>query len=80
MHQIQNMKDDAFSIADELYKATFTSREKDYTDYFRKMMYESEEEMNAVIGTLEDNSFLTTFKKDTEDFKEQLENIFKDEQ
>ena len=78
--QIQNMKDDAFSIADELYKATFTSREKDYTDYFRKMMYESEEEMNAVIGTLEDNSFLTTFKKDTEDFKEQLENIFKDEQ
>ena len=75
--QIQNMNEDAFTIIDEMYNSTFASREKDYTDYYRKMMYENEEEMKAVLGSIENNSFLLSFKKDTEEFKEELKNIFK---
>ena len=35
-----------------------TSRAKDYTSNFRKMMYENDEEMNQVIGKLDENSFI----------------------
>ena len=34
------------------------SREKDYTNPYRKMVYENNEEMNLVLGSLEDNSFI----------------------
>ncbi len=41
-------------IADSIY----SSREKDYTNPFRKMVYETNNEMNKVLGALEDNSFI----------------------
>jgi hypothetical protein len=34
------------------------SRAKDYQNPFRKMLYDTEAEMNAVVGPLEDNSFI----------------------
>lgn len=39
-------------------KGIHDSRAKDYTNPFRKMVYETNEEMNKVIGRLEDNSFI----------------------
>jgi Domain of unknown function (DUF4954) len=39
-------------------KGIYDSRSKDYTSTFRKMVYETENEMNAVMGKLEDNSFI----------------------
>jgi hypothetical protein len=39
-------------------KEIYTSRAKDYTNPFRKMVYETREEMNAVVGRLEDNQFI----------------------
>jgi Domain of unknown function (DUF4954) len=39
-------------------KGIYDSRAKDYTSTFRKMVYETENEMNAVMGKLEDNSFI----------------------
>ncbi len=51
------------------------SREKDYTNPYRKMVYENNNEMNKVLGKLEDNSFIQTqfeqlaiFKKDINTF------------
>ena len=41
-------------IATEIKK----TREKDYQNPYRKMVYENDEEMNQVIGKLEDNSFI----------------------
>jgi hypothetical protein len=35
-----------------------SSRAKDYTNPFRKMVYETEEEMEAVTGKLDENSFI----------------------
>jgi predicted neuraminidase len=34
------------------------TRAKDYANPFRKMVYENEAEMNAVIGSIADNSFI----------------------
>ncbi|PUZ25250.1 DUF4954 domain-containing protein [Chitinophaga parva] len=53
-----------------LTEGIYRSREKDYTNPFRKMTYSSQEEMDVVIGKLEDNGFirqtiagLKTYKK-----------------
>ncbi|MGF2410760.1 DUF4954 family protein [Ferruginibacter sp.] len=39
-------------------KGIFDSRAKDYSNTFKKMVYDTNEEMNNVIGKLEDNSFI----------------------
>ncbi len=39
-------------------KNIYESRAKDYSNPFRRMVYESDEEMNTVVGRLEDNSFI----------------------
>ncbi len=39
-------------------KGIYDSRAKDYSNPFRKMVYETTEEMNKVLGRLEDNSFI----------------------
>ena len=41
-----------------MVKGIYDSREKDYSSSFRKMMYDNQEEMNEVIGRLEDNGFI----------------------
>ncbi len=50
-------------------KAIYDSRAKDYSNPFRKMAYDNEEEMNAVVGKLEDNSFINDQKQDLEKFR-----------
>ena len=39
-------------------KGIYDARAKDYTNPYRKMVYENNNEMNKVLGKLEDNSFL----------------------
>ncbi len=55
----------------------FKSREKDYTNAFRKMVYDNNEEMNQVLGKLEDNSFLQSQYEALENFKEKIKDIEK---
>ncbi len=51
------------------------SREKDYTNPYRKMVYENNEEMNKVIGKLEDNSFIQGQFEGLEEFKGMVKGI-----
>ena len=39
-------------------KGIYDARAKDYSNPYRKMVYETTEEMNKVVGKLEDNSFI----------------------
>jgi hypothetical protein len=55
-------------------KGIYDSRAKDYSNPFRKMVYESIEEMKIVVGSLEENSFvndeiaaLKSFRKEAQD-------------
>ena len=52
------------------------SREKDYTDYYRTMVYRSKDEMEAVLGQLSNNSFLKALKKYTAVFIDEVKNLF----
>lgn len=53
-------------INNRLAQGTYESRKKDYDNPYRKMVYDTDEEMEAVVGKLEDNSFIDyTFKEAT---------------
>ena len=53
-------------------KGILESRAKDYTNPFRKMVYETNEEMNKVIGKLEDNTFIQQQLAELELMKKQV--------
>jgi len=53
-------------------ESIYTSRAKDYKNPYRKMVYESFEEMNKVIGKLEDNSFIQYQEKELKNFKKEI--------
>ncbi len=55
----------------------YDSRAKDYSNPYRKMIYDNEEEMNAVMGKLEDNAFINQQKDELEKFKKQVTGIKK---
>lgn len=52
--------------------AIIVSREKDYTSSFRKMMYDSDEEMNEVLGAFKDNSFIQQKEKELQELKDTI--------
>jgi Domain of unknown function (DUF4954) len=51
------------------------SREKDHTNPYRKMVYENNNEMNKVIGKLEDNSFIQGQFEGLDLFKKQIQEM-----
>ena len=67
---------DVIDVSNYMYESSVSSREKDYSDYFRTITYKNEEEMLEVVGRLEENSFLKELKEDTEAFNQKLEDIF----
>lgn len=68
---------DVSLMSETMYNSSIESREKDFTDYYRCMPYESKEEMTAVLGSLKDNDFLQGLEKDTKAFKKDLKVLFK---
>lgn len=55
-------------IRKRLTKKIYESREKDYTNPFRKMMYDSTKQLEAVMGRLEDNEFIQKEMKQSGEF------------
>jgi hypothetical protein len=53
----------------------YESRAKDYESEFRKMVYESEKEMEKVIGKLKDNSFILQQQEELKSFRKRTESI-----
>ncbi|MEO8720339.1 MAG: DUF4954 family protein [Ginsengibacter sp.] len=58
-------------------KGIYDSRAKDYSNPFRKMIYENQAEMNAVVGKIEDNSFIQDQFKELEKFKKTVKALVK---
>ncbi len=72
----RNITDDVSIVAYDIYNASLKSREKDYTDYYRNMVYQNDEEMDAVIGPLGDNAFLRKLRTDTAEFTTKIREMF----
>lgn len=54
-----------------------SSREKDYTNPFRKLMYDSQEELDEVLGKFEDNEFIKDQKAELSTFNKNMNAISK---
>ena len=50
-------------------KGIYTSRAKDYSNLYKKMVYDTNEEMNRVVGRLEDNTFIQQQLGELEEMK-----------
>jgi hypothetical protein len=58
-------------------KGIYESRAKDYTNPFRKMVYDTEDEMNTVLGKLEDNSFIQQQYAALDELKKQVKSAMR---
>jgi hypothetical protein len=58
-------------------KRIYESRAKDYSNPFRKMVYENQDEMNAVVGKIEENHFIQDQLKELETFKKTVKTLTK---
>lgn len=68
----------AVRIKEWLAKGIYESREKDYTNPFRLMVFDTKEEMENVWGKLEDNSFINLQKKEMKEFKKTVTRLIAD--
>jgi len=60
-----------------MVKGIYDSRAKDYTNPFRKMVYESRNEMDKVTGSLEKNSFIMQEQESLVAYKKTVQQIIK---
>ena len=58
-------------------KGIYESRAKDYTNPFRKMVYDNKDEMNAIIGKIEDNRFIQEQLAETDKYRKAVKGIIK---
>ena len=53
----------------------YNSRKKDYDNHIRNCTFRNEEEKIAVVGKLEDNSFVKQIRKEKEEFISRIEKV-----
>ncbi len=71
------MAEEAIKTRKWLSDGVYKSRQKDYDNPFRKMMYDSQEEMEKVIGSLDSNEFIIQEKNDAKKWIQQISGLKK---
>jgi hypothetical protein len=71
-HQFSNLLNGVVVTKEWITKGIKDSRAKDYTNPYRKMVYESIGEMNEVLGKLEENSFINQQMEELKGFKSEI--------
>ena len=75
--RFKQLLDETITTKEWMVKGIYTAREKDYSSPYRKMVYENNEEMNKVLGKLEDNGFIQSQYAALEQFKKEIKAIEK---
>lgn len=76
-HSIVQLLQQAVSTKEWMCKGIYDSRAKDYSNSFRKMVYDSVAEMNAVLGKLEQNSFIKEQELQLKQYKQEVDQFIK---
>jgi hypothetical protein len=66
---------EAVATKEWMTKNIYQSRAKDYQSEFRKMVYDNEQEMEEVIGRLDENTFISQQEEELEHFRRQVQSI-----
>ena len=75
--QFRNLLNQTIATKEWMTRGIYDSRAKDYTNPFRKMVYENIEEMNAVVGSLDHNGFINDEIAALKFFKKELNDLGK---
>jgi carbonic anhydrase/acetyltransferase-like protein (isoleucine patch superfamily) len=75
LDQLQHLLAQSVGTAEWISAQVISSREKDYKNPFRKMAYDNTQQMEAVLGKPENNSFLTQTRKKTAIYKNTLNEV-----
>jgi len=67
--------DEAVRIQEYVRDQVYATRKKDYDNPFRKSTFRNAEEMKAVMGTPETNSFVKQVRQETEAFKQLVASV-----
>ena len=73
----KSLLDLALATREWMTKAIYDSRAKDYHNDFRRMVYDTQEQMDKVIGRLDKNSFITQQEEAFRKFKSQISTLVK---
>lgn len=76
-HSIVQLLQQAVSTKEWMCKGIYDSRAKDYSNSFRKMVYDTVAEMNAVLGKLEQNSFIKEQELQLKQYKQEVDQFIK---
>lgn len=76
-HQFAGLLSGMVATKEWITKGIHDSRAKDYTNPYRKMVYESIGEMNEVVGKLEENSFIKQQIAELQLFKKEVASLKK---
>jgi hypothetical protein len=68
---------DTLKTKEWMCKGIYDAREKDYTNIYRKMVYDNTDEMNVVIGKLEDNTFIQSQLAELDIMKKEIKALIK---
>ncbi|HLK28225.1 MAG TPA: DUF4954 family protein [Puia sp.] len=74
---IKKLLDQSITTKEWMVKNIHDARSKDYTNPFRKIVYESVGEMDIVIGKLSDNSFIKQEKEGLIKYKKRINGLMK---
>jgi len=69
--------DKTIATKEYITRNIYESRAKDYENDFRKMVYDSEKEMETVLGKLKDNSFINDQKRENSEFARKMQALKK---
>lgn len=69
---LSQLFDDYIDAETKINEAVIKSRQKDYELYFRKMMYDNQQEMDEVLGAFDKNSFILQKEKELQLVKQNL--------
>ena len=74
---LKELLQQAIHTKEWMCKGIFDSRAKDYSNPFRKMIYDTNEEMNKVLGRLEDNGFIQQQLGELDQMKKQVKAVIR---
>ena len=75
---LKELLQDSINTKQWMVEKIYNSREKDYTNPFRMMVYENETEMNKVVGSLDNNPFILQEQEAFKLYKRKADKIIRD--
>ncbi|TMI80385.1 MAG: DUF4954 family protein, partial [Bacteroidetes bacterium] len=73
----KKLLEQAIATREWMLKAIYDSRAKDHHNEFRRMVYETQEQMDKVLGKLDENTFINQQEMEFQQFKSQANNLIR---